>query len=275
MPTDPLASLDTWPAPSPAAAVVQPGGVVARRGPGTEVRPWASVTKLVTALAVLVAVEEEVVSLDEAAGPPGATVRHLLAHASGLAPDAEEVVTAPGTRRIYSNAGYAVLGRHLAERAGVPSETYVREAVLEPLGMRATTPGHPAHGAAGPLEDLVRLAAELLRPTLLHPDTLAAATRVAFPGLDGVLPGFGQQRPNDWGLGPELRGAKAPHWTPTTASPRTFGHFGRSGSFVWVDPEVDVACAVLAGADFGDWAVRAWPVLGDAVRQAASPQGAC
>ena len=36
---------------------------------------------------------------------------------------------------------------------------------------------------------------------------------VAFPELAGVLPGFGYHNPNDWGLGPEIRGTKAPHWT--------------------------------------------------------------
>src|SRR5690606_1856520 len=42
--------------------------------------PWASVTKLLTAAATLVAVSRHLVDLDDAAGPEGATVRHLLAH---------------------------------------------------------------------------------------------------------------------------------------------------------------------------------------------------
>ena len=46
--------------------------------------PWASVSKLATAVAMLVAAEEGIVDLDEPAGPPGSTFRHLLAHASGL-----------------------------------------------------------------------------------------------------------------------------------------------------------------------------------------------
>ena len=58
-----------------------------------------------------------------------------------------------------------------------------------------------------------------------------------FPGLVGVLPGFGRMDPNDWGLGFELRDAKSPHWTGARNSPRTFGHFGGSGTFLWVDPE--------------------------------------
>ena len=82
-----------------------------------------------------------------------------------------------------------------------------------------------------------------------------------FPGLDGVLPGFGRQTPNDWGLGIELRDAKAPHWTGERNSPRTYGHFGRSGTFLWVDPDAGVALACLTDRDFGDWAKEAWPRL--------------
>jgi CubicO group peptidase (beta-lactamase class C family) len=91
------------------------------------------------------------------------------------------------------------------------------------------------------------------------------ATTVAFPGLDGVLPGFGRQRPNDWGLGFEIRDGKTPHWTGSTNSPATFGHFGRSGTFLWVDPAAGLACACVTDRDFGPWAAEAWPVLSDAV----------
>ena len=104
-----------------------------------------------------------------------------------------------------------------------------------------------------------------MTPTLIAPDTLVEATRVAFPGLAGVLPGFGRQDPNDWGLGFELRDRKRPHWTGATNSTRTFGHFGRSGSFLWVDPAIGLGCASLADREFGPWAVEAWPELSDAV----------
>ena len=86
-----------------------------------------------------------------------------------------------------------------------------------------------------------------------------------FPGLTGVLPGFGRMEPNDWGLGFELRDGKHPHWTGSRNSPATFGHFGRSGTFLWVDPERRVALGVLTDEPFGDWAVAAWPALSDAV----------
>lgn len=259
-----LAPVEAWPVAA-AVAVVGPDGVVATTGDVDAVRPWASVSKLLTALSVLVAVEEGTLGLDEPAGPPGSTVRHLLAHASGLAPDSRATQAPPGTRRIYSNAGFEVLGGVLEEAAGMPFAEYAHGATIEPLGLdRTTFAGSPAAGAQGPLTDVARLAAELLRPTLLSPGTMRAATSVAFP-LDGVLPGYGVQRPNDWGLGFEIRGRKDPHWTGRSNSPATFGHFGRSGSFLWVDPVAGVACAELAAEAWGLWAVESWPSLADAV----------
>jgi len=240
--------------------------VVAARGDTALAGRWASVTKIVTALAVLVAVEEEAVSLDEHAGPPGSTVRHLLAHASGLAFDEDRILAPPGRRRIYSNVGFELLGALVAERTGMAFATYLAEAVLRPAGMSATRlDGSPAAGLVGSLDDLVRLARELLAPTVVSPATLARATTVAFPGLAGRLPGFGSHHRLDWGLGLEVRGTKSPHWTGRRNSPATFGHFGGSGSFLWVDPAADLACAVLSGRDFGGWATEAWPAFSDAV----------
>jgi CubicO group peptidase (beta-lactamase class C family) len=94
---------------------------------------------------------------------------------------------------------------------------------------------------------------------------------VQFAGLSGVLPGFGRWDPNDWGLGFELKDAKQPHWTGSRNSPRTFGHFGGSGTFLWVDPELDAALMCLSDREFDDWALEAWPVLSDAVIAELSP----
>ena len=91
------------------------------------------------------------------------------------------------------------------------------------------------------------------------------ATDVQFPGLSGVLPGFGSQRPNDWGLGFEIRDDKSPHWTGSANSGRTYGHFGQSGTFLWVDPQADLALVALADRNFGDWAYSRWPALSDEV----------
>jgi CubicO group peptidase (beta-lactamase class C family) len=270
----------TWPVGSAAAGILarqpRPGAPQTRPGVWLHATtgeldrpyPWASVTKLCTTLAVLVAVEEHTLSLEDVAGPPGSTVAHLLAHASGLAPDEPVVVEAPGRRRIYSNAGFEVLAESLETQAGMPFTEYLTEAVFVPLGMWGAqlVPGSsPAWGVRGGLADLLALGSELLSPSIVSPDTLARATCVAFPGLEGVLPGYGRQQPCDWGLGFEIRDAKRPHWTGALCSPATFGHFGRSGSFLWVDPVAGVGCGALADREWGPWAVQAWPAFSDAV----------
>ena len=144
---------------------------------------------------------------------------------------------------------------------------YVTAAVMEPLGLTETVFAAPslAHGLSSTVADVARFARELLSPTLLSAETLAAATSVQFPGLSGVLPGYGSMTPNDWGLGFELRSSKRPHWTGTTNSPGTFGHFGRSGTFLWVDPSLEIALVVLTNKVFGDWAKSVWPQMSDSV----------
>jgi CubicO group peptidase (beta-lactamase class C family) len=260
-----LRQVDAWPVRRAAVGVTSADGTIAHRGEAGVSLPWASVTKLVTALAALVAAEEGVVDLDEPAGPPGSTLRHLLSHASGLPPEGDTPIAKPGARRIYSNAGFEVLAQRVAAQAEMPFGDYLREAVLGPLRMAASLGGSPAYGVSGTLEDLLALGRELLRPTLIAYETLAEATTVTFPGLAGVLPGFGRMDPNDWGLGFELRDDKRPHWTGSRNSPATFGHFGQSGSFLWVDPEAGIACACLTDTRFGDWAKEAWPRLSDDV----------
>jgi CubicO group peptidase (beta-lactamase class C family) len=260
-----LHQIDGWRAGRAAAGVAAAGGVIARHGSTDDMLPWASVTKVATALAVLVAAEEGIVELDEAAGPEGSTVRHLLAHASGLPLHEGAPIAQPGRRRIYSNHGFVVLSEHLAAAAEMPFADYLRAAVLEPLDLDAELQGDAGSGLAGSLDDLLRLGRELLAPTLVAPETLVEATTVAFPGLMGVLPGFGRMEQNDWGLGFELRDGKQPHWTGSRNSPRTFGHFGRSGTFLWVDPEARLALGVLTDREFDEWAHGAWPALADAV----------
>ena len=261
-----LEQIDAWPSDSASVAVVGRDGISASRGPADQVFRWASVTKLFTATAVLVAAEEGVLDLDEPAGPPESTVRHLLAHASGLPFEGDAPIARPGERRIYSNAGFDKLGELVAERAEMAFVDYLGAAVLDPLGLTGTElRDRPSEGLWGPLADLARFGRELFEPKVVAPETLAEATDVAFPGLAGVLPGIGRQEPNDWGLGFELRDAKRPHWTGARNSPRTFGHFGGSGTFLWADPEAGVALACLTDRDFGDWALDAWPALSDAV----------
>ena len=109
--------------------------------------------------------------------------------------------------------------------------------------------------------------AEVRAPTLISTETKALATTTHFPDLNGIIPGVGRFAPCPWGLGFEVRGVKQPHWTGTTNSPKTFGHFGGAGTFLWVDPAVGVACLSLTDRPFDEWAdeaLRLWPQVSDA-----------
>ena len=255
-----LQQLEDWPVDHVSAAVMAPGrSVHAVFGDTGRVYPLASVTKLLVAQAVLVAVEEGALELDDPAGPPGATVAHLLAHASGLAFETRDAVAEPGTQRIYSSAGYEVLAEAVEEATGFGFGQYLRESVAAPLGMAATTLDGPAgHGASSTVDDLALFTADLLTPQLLAPQTAADARSVKFPGIDGFVPGYGKFKPNDWGLGPEVKGTKRRHWTAESHSPATFGHFGQAGTFVWVDPVRGAGAVVLTDRPFGAWAKPLW-----------------
>jgi CubicO group peptidase (beta-lactamase class C family) len=265
---DALRQIDEWGADNAAAAVVTRDGLLDWHGDEAHEYLWASLTKPVVALATLVAVEEGVLDLDEPAGPPGSTVRHLLAHAAGLPFDGTVPIAEPGERRVYSNTGFEMLAQHLEKRAEMDFEEYLTQAVIEPLELQCELRGTAAAGLYGTLFDLTDLATEFLSPTLVAAETFDEATEVAFPGLVGVLPDFGRMEPNDWGLGFEIRSEKSPHWTGTRNSPRTYGHFGGSGTFVWVDPEAKLGLCVLTDRPFDEWKDEAkivWPRLSDAV----------
>lgn len=274
MPT-PLDVIADWPVPTASAAVIGRSGVLAAYGDGAREYRLASVTKPLVARAAQVAVEEGVVDLDSPAGPPGATVRHLLSHASGYSMHSAQTLAEPGTRRVYSNFGFGVLAETIEAQSGIDFGRYLSEAVFEPLGMTASRldGGAAAAGFGGisTVDDLVFFAADLLAPRTVSAQLHAEAISVQFPGLTGVLPGFGVQRPNDWGLGFEIRDDKSPHWTGTRNSPRTFGHFGQTGTFLWVDPARELSLVVLTARDFDEWAKPLWPALSDEVLREFGP----
>ena len=260
--------------PFPTALVVTgapapDGGALYESGDVDEIFPFASVTKPIVAWSALVAVDRGLLDLDAPAGAPapdGATIGHLLSHSSGIATDSDERLATPGTRRIYSNRGIEILGERLQEATGTPLETWVESTVLEPLGMASVLiPGSPAHSGEGSARDLSLFARELASPRLVSPALAERACAPVLPELDGVLPGYGRQVPNPFGLGVEVRGAKSPHWTGKGNSPRTFGHFGQSGSFMWVDPLAERQAVFLGAEPFGQVHRKTWPALGDQI----------
>lgn len=265
---DALRAIDSWPVEHAAAAVVTPAGVLATHGAVTHRFALASVTKMVTAWAALVAVEEGVVALDEVVESNGATLRHLLSHASGYPFEGQRPIARPGSRRIYSNTGFELLAGVVAQASGIEFGQYLAEAVIHPLGLDAELRGSPAHALHATLQGFLPFVAELMRPRLVSPSTAAEATSVQFPDLDGVLPAIGTFRPCPWGLGVEIKGAKAPHWMAPRCSPPTFGHFGGAGTLCWVEPEGEIALVAFTDRTFTEWrseALALWPALGDAV----------
>ncbi len=271
--TDALALIDTWDVPNVAAAVLTADGAMTTRGDVDRSFRIASVGKLVAGYAMLIGVEEGALELDEPAGPPDATFRHLLAHTAGYGFESDAgVIAPPGTRRVYSNRGIEEAARHFEAATGMPFTQYLREAVLEPLGMVATElQGSPAYAMHSTVGDLARFVGELRAPTLLPAATVQLMRTVQFPGLSGVLPGVGKFDPLDWGLTFERNFGRPGHWAGTALSTSAYGHFGGAGTFLWDDPEAGVAAIVLGDRDFGPWALQVWPSFCDAVVAAARP----
>jgi CubicO group peptidase (beta-lactamase class C family) len=273
-------SLDLdWPVGRAAVAVVSPSGVERASVGGVrggDEFAVASVTKLMTAMATLAAIEAGRLGLDQPVpeAGDGVTIRHLLAHASGLPFERAGGRRPPATRRIYSNLGFRVLGEEVADAVGTTFGAWLASSVLGPLGMTATGLASrrgfeedPAAGAVSTLDDLELLARCLLErgTPVLGRELFAEATSVQFPGLAGLVPGVGRFDPCDWGLGFELHGGKRPHWMGDRRSAAAFGHFGASGCFLWVDPEAELACAAVSDRTFDDgrWAMATWPAWSD------------
>ncbi len=259
-----LADISDWPVDHASTAIFD-GDNWHTFGDTERSYPLASVTKLLVAHSILVASEEEALTLDEelpGLAPDGATVRHLLAHTSGVGFDSREPEKAPGEKRIYSSAGYEILADAIEEKTGIAFGDYFREATVEPLGMRACSlEGSAGHGATGSVADLQKFIDEIFNPQTLHPETIDEALTVQLPGLNGIVPGYGSQKPADWGLGFQIHGhpkSRSGLWFGDDMPDDVAGHFGQSGTYLWLHQETQRAAIVLTDKAFGSWAKPLW-----------------
>lgn len=244
------------------------------------------------------------------------TIRQLLAHTSGLPEDMASgrlryvdrhdlatmtdvmcrlpLRSVPGAEHLYSNAGFAVLGRLVERVTGGEFWEEARLRVLDRLGLADTIarPGHELHeriarvadathagteiepynseywrqlalpwgGLYGTASDLVRFAGSFLPggPRLLSPASVRLMTSDQVAGVPGGVQSMKVTwNPAYWGLGWEVKGTKRRHWTGELTSPRTFCHFGAAGTLLWADPERDVALAVFANRT----TIHLWPFI--------------
>jgi CubicO group peptidase (beta-lactamase class C family) len=207
-------------------------------------------------------------------------------------------VAPPGTQVSYSNVGPGLLAIVVERLTGRRFGEAVNELVLRPLGIEGylgQEPPRTVSWIAGDLGEhtgtdldpynspfwrtlalpwggLVTTAAGALAlarafaghpPGFLSDEILAEARRDQTGGLAGRMVFFEWPR-CPWGLGVELRGDKAPHWTPADASSTSFGHVGASGCIAWVDRSAEVAWAMLGARFFMDW-WEDWPTIGAAI----------
>jgi Beta-lactamase len=265
--TSPL--IPGWPG-TPSAIVFSLDGASVRQvleiGDVQAVRPWASVSKMATALALGVENDWGQHTYDQIMGPPGATMATILSHASGLGFEKDDPTVNVGEKRIYSNYGVDLVVEKVCGENS-PAE-WLNQRVFTPLGMNTTKlVGRPSAGVEGSTTDLARLALAWLRPDAISLDTRNRAIRPYAPTLRGITPGFGSFTPNLWGLGPEIQGEKH-HWMGDWPA-ESFGHFGQSGALLLANAQEKIAVVATSTESFGSWAVALWPQWVSDMRQLA------
>lgn len=214
----------------------------------------------------------------------------------------------PGHELIYSNTGYGILGRLAEAVTGREFWELTWENVFEPLELhdtiarpgpelderiarirdvygqgRATESYNSQYwrdlgicwgGLFGTPDDAVRFAATFLRQGdgFILPQLAQEMISDQVHGLKGEVQSARVAWPvAAWGLGWELKGGKANHWTGNLTSPQTFCHFGAAGTLLWADPVLDLALAVFANrATFHLWPFvpPRWATLSDALVEA-------
>ncbi|MBJ7257642.1 MAG: beta-lactamase family protein, partial [Akkermansiaceae bacterium] len=198
-----------WPAPNTSIVVIDRHGRTHTFGDTSRTSRIASISKLLTAWATHVAIEEGSTTLDAPVGQDGCTLAHLLAHAGGYSFDGDAPIVSPARKRIYSNSGYDLVTEHLESVTEIAFSEYLNDAVFSPLGMASSSlNGSGAKDVVSNVDDLVEFALELRNPRLISAETARLATTTQFAELEGVVPGVGRFSPCNWGYGPEIHGAK-------------------------------------------------------------------
>ncbi len=202
------------------------------------------------------------------------------------------LVAAPATRVQYSNVGYGLLALVVEQHWGQRFSDALEALVLQPLAVEGylgreplrapmlladvrgihrgsrlepfnsafwRSLGLPWAGLVTTLDGVLRLVRAFApwRTQFLQPGTRHAATENQTFGLGGGFGGPLWWPVCPWGLGPELRGVKTPHWIPPEVPLGAFGHTGGSGCLAWYDPNTTTAWAIMGTrtADSG-WLLR-------------------
>jgi CubicO group peptidase (beta-lactamase class C family) len=268
--------------------------------PATDSTIWdlASLTKVIgTTTAAMILEEEGRLDIErpvryylpgfDAPDKTGITVRMLLVHNGGLeafAPlfrnyngrsqyleqiNARPIDAPPGTRTLYSDWDFVLLGFIVEQITGQTLDTFLRQRVWLPLGMRDTG-FHP--GSA----DIARIAPTELDPErggivrgIVHDENAWAVGGVAGHAglfssardlagfanflLNGGTPLFSPATLARWTSRQGRGSSRALGWdTPSApssagrySSPRSFGHTGFTGTSIWIDPEKGLFIVLL------------------------------
>jgi CubicO group peptidase (beta-lactamase class C family) len=189
----------------------------------------------------------------------------------------------PGTRVSYQSMGTALLGEVLQRITGQPLPDFLRREFFDPLGMNDTSlgwqpekrhriaavrlPANMEHtdwhwntpywlGFGAPWGGLVTSPADYAKfcqlmlnggavggVRVLSPATVRAMTSNQLAGMPRMPEEERRCRP--WGLGWRLHWpAHSPHFGDLLG-PRSFGHWGATGTLCWMDPDTEVFCVIL------------------------------
>jgi len=264
----------------------------------------ASLTKVIaTTTAVMQLVDEGRVRIDDSVaaylpefaqnGKSQITVRELMTHFSGLPPDLDlkeswhgrdtafkmamqvQPTNPPGTRFVYSDINFEVLGFIVQKVTGMPLNEYTATHVFAPLDMQETAFLPPASwvpriaptqydedgimlrgvvhdptarrmgGVAGhaglfsTADDLAKFAQNLLsdHPKVLTREAIEEMTTPQQPGSGSILRGLG------WDIDSPYSGPRGKLFPVGS-----FGHTGFTGTSIWIDPESDTYIILLTNA---------------------------